>query len=335
MVSSLRGVSGSGGVDSQPSGLRLSRLEAKESKKVIYAVSFEPPEFSLTGEKDLLSARALVSVDNHRQPRENKQSQALRIRQAARLRQKRLTSMKIEKNIVTEILPRKKVQLLIFLLCLQFVSLAYPQAKPSLTPEDVLRQLESRMKAITSLQAEFKQFYYSSASPEPLTGQGKFYLRKPDRMRWEYEAPEKQIFLYQRGQFWLYFPEDKQLIKNAVDSPGHESEILSLISGTYSITERYSPSFNPFPSDRQDVYQLKLTPKEEGEFRYLLLEIDRKTWLITKAVFFDQAGNKLEYWFTRLKTNLPLPDKLFELKVPPDGEIIESSGPKKPGGQAG
>jgi len=242
--------------------------------------------------------------------------------------------------IINERLPAKppgKMSRFIFFLVfnLVLVILAFPQAKAGQTPEEIALKLEARLKSITSLQADFKQFYYSSASAEPLTGQGKFYLRKPDRMRWEYEAPEKQVFLYNRGQFWLYFPEDKQLIKNAVDSPGHESEILSLISGNYSITEHYLLSFNPFPSDRQDVYQLKLMPKEEGEFRYILLEIDRTNWLITKAVFFDQAGNKLEYWFTRLKTGATLSDKLFELKVPPDCEIIESSNIKETAAQVG
>lgn len=221
--------------------------------------------------------------------------------------------------------------LFIYLMYLFLATLVFSQTKADPDAETVASKLEARLKSITTLQAEFKQFYYSTASSEPLAGQGKLFLHKPDRMRWEYETPEKQIFLYNRGQFWLYFPEDKQLIKNAVDSPGHESEILGLMSGTYSILERYRLNFNPFPTDRKNVHQLKLTPKSEGEFSYILLEIDSSTWLITKAVFFDLAGNKLEYWFSHIKTGIVLPDRLFELRVPPDCEIIESSGIK--GGQ--
>ncbi|MGB9836103.1 MAG: LolA family protein [Candidatus Saccharicenans sp.] len=232
------------------------------------------------------------------------------------------------KQIIAAVLPPRLA--IILFLALGLASLSFSQVKTGLTPEEIALKLEVKLKSITALQAEFKQFYYSTANPEPLTGHGKFYLRKPDRMRWEYEAPEKQIFLYQAGQFWLYFPEDKQLIKNAVDSPGHESEILSLITGNYHLVERYFISFNSFPSDRQNVYQIKLTPREESDFKYILLEIDRASWLITKAVFFDQAGNKLEYWFNRLKTPASLPDKLFELRVPPDCEIIESPVSKSP-----
>lgn len=194
-----------------------------------------------------------------------------------------------------------------------------------LSPEQVALALENKLKSITTLQAEFKQYYYSTAQSEPFTGRGHVYLRRPDRMRWEYEAPEKQIFLYKDNKFWLYFPEDKQLIKNATGSEVQESEILGLLSGNFSLLARYEVTANPFPSDRQDVYQIKLTPQKESQFSYILLEIDRKTWLILKAIFFEPAGNKLEYHFSRIKTGQKIPDTLFELKIPPDCEIIEAS----------
>jgi len=54
------------------------------------------------------------------------------------------------------------------------------------------------------------------------------------------------------------------------------------------------------------------------------LEIDEKTWLIRKAIFFDWAGNKTEFRFSRMKTNVKIPQSFFELKVPSDVEIIET-----------
>jgi outer membrane lipoprotein carrier protein len=143
-------------------------------------------------------------------------------------------------------------------------------------------------------------------------------------MRWEYDSPEKQIFLYKDNHFWLYFPEDKQLIKNAAGSEVQESEILGLLSGNFSLLDRYEVAFNPFPTDRKNVYQIKLNPRQESQFSYILLEIDQKTWLLLKAVFFEPAGSKLEYHFSRIKIGQKMPDELFELKIPPDCEIIEA-----------
>lgn len=197
-------------------------------------------------------------------------------------------------------------------------------AAAELAADEVARRLENRLKSITTLRADFRQFYYSNSSPEPMTGQGQVFIRRPNRMRWEYSTPEKQIFLLKDNNFWLYFPEDKQLIKNAAQSEVLESEVLGLLSGNFSLSERYRIEFNPFPSDRKNVYQLRLQPVEEGQFSYILLEIDRQTWLITKAVFFDPAGGKLEYHFSRMVTGRKIPEEIFDLRLPPDCEIIEA-----------
>ncbi len=197
-------------------------------------------------------------------------------------------------------------------------------APVDLTAEQVALRLENKLKSITTLRADFRQFYYSNSSPEPMTGRGQLFIRRPNLMRWEYSAPEKQIFLLKDKNFWLYFPEDKQLIKNAARSEVLESEVLGLLSGNFSLMERYRVEFNSFPSDRQNVYQLRLQPTEEGQFSYILVEIDRQSWLITKAVFFEPAGGKLEYHFSRMVTGRKIPDEVFDLRIPPDCEIIEA-----------
>ncbi|MGB9764906.1 MAG: LolA family protein [Candidatus Saccharicenans sp.] len=202
-----------------------------------------------------------------------------------------------------------------------------PPAKEPL-PVEIAIRLENKLKSLTSLEADFQQYYYSSGLEEPLVGRGKVFIRRPDRMRWEYDSPEKQIFIYKDKYFWLYYPEDKQLIKNAGSSEVQESEILGLLSGDFSIVDRYQVTSNPFPTSQKGVYQIKLTPREESQFSYILLEIDRESYLLLKAVFFEPTGSKLEYHFSRIKLGQKMPDRLFELKIPPDCQIIES-GPIK------
>jgi len=212
----------------------------------------------------------------------------------------------------------------VMLICIYLSFLPVTILAADLSPQDIALHLEKKLKSVSTLRAEFKQYYYSTGVQEPLTGHGQVFIRRPDRMRWEYDSPEKQIFLYKDNHFWLYFPEDKQLIKNAAGSEVQESEILGLLSGNFSLLDRYEVAFNPFPTDRKNVYQIKLNPRQESQFSYILLEIDQKTWLLLKAVFFEPAGSKLEYHFSRIKIGQKMPDELFELKIPPDCEIIEA-----------
>ena len=202
--------------------------------------------------------------------------------------------------------------------------LLFPLLIFSQTAEDVAQKTEAKIRSYQSLQANFEQTYYSSTISTPLKEKGKFYFKKPGLMKWEYTEPEEKIFLVKDDLFWDYNREENQLIKYDLTKEGYESEILSLLSGQIRILDNYSVEYNPFPTKNTKAFQIKLTPKEEDPDTFILLEINEKNWLIQKAIFFDWAGNKTEYHFIRTKINITLSKDTFELKVPPDVEIIEN-----------
>jgi outer membrane lipoprotein carrier protein len=189
--------------------------------------------------------------------------------------------------------------------------------------DDVILNVERKLRSLRSLQANFSQIYYSSSVSTPLNEKGKFYFQKPDWMRWEYKDPEEKIFLYKEGTSLMYFPEDKEVIQSDLSKEKYESEILTLLSGQKNLKDDYTVEFSPFPSDSQKTWKVKLTPKKESDYTHVLLEIDEKTWLIRKAIFFDWAGNKQEFQFSQIRTDVRFPRKVFELVLPPDVEIIK------------
>ena len=197
------------------------------------------------------------------------------------------------------------------------------------TAENIALNAERKLHSLQSIQADFDQIYYSSSMSTPLREKGKFYFKKPELMKWVYRDPEEKFFLYKDGIFLWYVPEDKELIRGALSKEQHEAEILSILSGQKRLSDAYIIEFSSFPSEKPEAWQLKLTPKEEGEYSYILLEIDKKTWLIRRAIFFDWAGNKTEYKFAKIKTDVRFSKDVFELKVPPDVEIIEYEPEKK------
>lgn len=192
------------------------------------------------------------------------------------------------------------------------------------TAEDIALRAETKLRSLRSIQAKFEQVYYSSTVSTPLREKGNFYFKKPDLMKWEYKDPEERTYLLKEGFFLEYIPEDNQIIKYDLSREEHEPEILSILSGQKGIVDNYSVEFSPFPTKNSKALQLKLTPKQEDADTFILLEIDEKTWLIQKAIFFDWAGNKMEYRFSKIKTNVRLAKDVFELKAPPGVEIIEN-----------
>lgn len=191
------------------------------------------------------------------------------------------------------------------------------------TAEEVALKSENKIRLLHSFQAQFEQTFYSSTVSTPLKERGHLHFKNPDLMRWEYEDPEKKTYILKKGIFWEYIPEENQVTKYDFEREGYESDILSLLSGKRGILDNYHVEFSPFPTKNPRSFQLKLTPREEEEDSFILLEIDEKTWLIQKAIFFDWAANKTEYIFSRIKTNVTYGEDFFELKLPPDVEIIE------------
>jgi len=190
------------------------------------------------------------------------------------------------------------------------------------TPQEVAQRTENTLRSYKTLQADFVHLFYSSSVPEPLKEFGKCYFQKPGLMKWHYEKPEEKIFLLKERIIESYFPEDEQLIRSTFREE-EESDVLALLSGRQGILQNFSVEFNPFPTENTGVKQIKLIPKDNEDESFILLEIDENNWRILKAVFMDWAGNKSEFQFSRVRLNIKLPQKTFELDVPPGTEIIE------------
>ncbi len=199
----------------------------------------------------------------------------------------------------------------------------------SISPQDAARNIEKTFISLRSLQADFEQAYYSASLATPLIEKGKLILQKPDLMRWEYLEPERNIYIYKEGISLAYFPEDNQLFRHALSAEEKDWAIFSLLTGRARIIETYAIEAAEFPTEEKESVQLKLTPREEGEISYVLIEADTRTWLLEKIIFLDWAGNKQEFCFSGFKLNPRLDERMFELKVPPDCEIIDDLPPVK------
>ncbi|HVP89659.1 MAG TPA: outer membrane lipoprotein carrier protein LolA [Terriglobales bacterium] len=197
------------------------------------------------------------------------------------------------------------------------------------TPDEAAARLEKALRGPRTLRARFEQSYYSVSVTEPLRERGELFLQKPDRMRWQYRSPQEKVFLYGGGVLQVYLAEDKQLTRSKVRPEAYDSDIVGIFLASKSFRDLYVIEDTRFPTDTARVRQIKLTPKEEGDYSHILLEIDDRTWLPRRAIFLEWAGSKREFFFTDVRTNVKLSAKLFELKVPAGTEVIDETGTAK------
>jgi outer membrane lipoprotein carrier protein len=195
--------------------------------------------------------------------------------------------------------------------------------RPAVTPGEAVANMGRAIKAAGTLKANFEQSHYSMSVSTPLREKGEFFLAKPDRMRWVYKSPQDKVFLYKDGVLEMYLPEDKQLTRSRVPREALETDIFGIFLGVMSFEEAYVIEDSPFPTDASRVRQVKLTPRTEGDYSHILLEIDERTWLLRRAIFFEWSGTKQEFLFSQVRTGVRLSPATFELKVPRGTEIID------------
>ncbi|HEY2461381.1 MAG TPA: outer membrane lipoprotein carrier protein LolA [Candidatus Acidoferrum sp.] len=113
---------------------------------------------------------------------------------------------------------------------------AHPQGNLSTTSaETVLRLFQDRYRAARSLQATFLE-RYSEGGQVVRTEAGTAYFRRPGRMRWEYESPEKNLFLVDGKTAWFYVPGDHTVTRVSAKQSGDFRTPLALLAGEMKVS---------------------------------------------------------------------------------------------------
>jgi len=76
----------------------------------------------------------------------------------------------------------------------------------------LLAEVQATYGRTQTLRARFVQDSYLAALDASERSSGQVWFEKPGRMRWEYESPEKQLFVVREETVWLYQPESNQVL---------------------------------------------------------------------------------------------------------------------------
>src|ERR1700730_10914122 len=96
--------------------------------------------------------------------------------------------------------------------------------------KSMARLLEEHYRQPRTLQAVFLE-RYSEGQKQARIESGTVYFRRPGQMRWEYDSPEKKLFLVDGKTTWFYVPYDHTVTKAPVKESSHLRTPLALLTG--------------------------------------------------------------------------------------------------------
>ncbi|HET8644986.1 MAG TPA: outer membrane lipoprotein carrier protein LolA, partial [Vicinamibacteria bacterium] len=164
----------------------------------------------------------------------------------------------------------------------------------------------------------FVQTYRSGLMQRQVVESGVVSIKRPGRMRWEYQRPEKKLFVADGKTFYFYVPADRQVI---VTRPGGERGIPALLlAGRGGILTEFTVTLEKdAPAGRQ---RLRLVPrKPDPEVETVYMEVDAQD-RVRGIEVLDPQGNQSRFSFEDIRENVGLRDGLFQFRVPAGVEVV-------------
>jgi hypothetical protein len=99
----------------------------------------------------------------------------------------------------------------------------------------ITTRMEARYRSAKTLEATFLERYSENARLLR-SESGTAYFRRPGKMRWEYEAPEKELFLVDGKTAWFYVPADHTVTRVPAKQSTDFRTPMALLAGEMKVS---------------------------------------------------------------------------------------------------
>jgi len=173
---------------------------------------------------------------------------------------------------------------------------------------------------LDTFQSSFSQTVTDSNGELVQDAQGRVWIQRPGRFRWDYETPYRQLIVADGERLWTYDEDLQQATVERVD------EVLS------STPAMLLSGFRPL----QEVMRWSQTGERDGKTWYRLDPKQEDTAVEEVQIAFDAGqlaiievrdgfGNHTRMRFSDITRNQPIDPGRFRIQLPPDTDIIGDS----------
>lgn len=171
--------------------------------------------------------------------------------------------------------------------------------------EEDLKRIEAYLNGITTLVSDFTQV----APDGSLTG-GKFFLKRPGKMRWQYDPPTPVLMVASGSQLTYYDYELEQISHIPIDSTLASflaRESISLSDNFVTISD-----FQKTPG----MLRLTLSQASKPEAGHLTLTFSDAPLQLRNMEVMDSQGQSTTVALNNAQFGIPLDNKLFIFETP-------------------
>src|SRR5271166_3460165 len=186
-------------------------------------------------------------------------------------------------------------------------------------------KVDQRYNHLQTLEAQFSETY--SGAGMTRTESGTLTLKKPGRMRWDYEQPRPKMFLTDGTTAWFYVPGERQVRRAPVKQLDDLRSPLRYLLGKTKLEKEFvslSIAANVKPANPGDIVLRGIPKGMQERVAQTLLEIT-PDGLIARIVVDELDGSVTEFRFLQQKENVQVADQRFRFTPPPGVEVVQGT----------
>lgn len=186
----------------------------------------------------------------------------------------------------------------------------------------IAAEVDRHYNHLHTLQADFTEIYRGSGMSREESGT--LWLKRPGKMRWNYQQPRQKFFISNGKEAWFYVPGEQQARKTPMKKLADLRSPLGYLLGKTKLQKEFdalslAPDVTPLhPGD----VVLRGVPRFMQTVTGVIMEI-APGGSIVRLVVDGADGSTTEYRFDDQKENQEIADRQFQFTPPPGVQVIE------------
>jgi outer membrane lipoprotein carrier protein len=174
--------------------------------------------------------------------------------------------------------------------------------------------LEKNLSGYTSYQANFTQVNYDSKNRAGKKSQGRVYMLRPGRFRWETTSPYQQTVIANNDRLWIYDVDLAQATQQSLSKRGfNPAQLLTQpvkdLTQKFTITEEGDGWFKLVPSQSDRGFKAAYLQFRDNQ--------------LTGLKIINQLNQTNVFTFNQIRINPKLNASQFNFKPPAGVQILK------------
>lgn len=193
----------------------------------------------------------------------------------------------------------------------------------TLSPEikTVLDRVKAAYSDGSAHAAEFTQTYTPSGFASARSESGTVWIQSPQRLRFEYTAPEKKVFTYDGTEGRLFTPEDRQLTIRRLSAEDRARLPIVFLTDPDELDRQYAIAREAAAGGAARLLLTPRSPRPDLAWLRVTIIADGTIGALS---YQDSSGNRSEFRFEAWRKDKARTASDYRVTGPPGTRVLEN-----------